>query len=173
MAKSKQQKQDIIKKLTDGFCNSKSVMFVNFSGTCVADVTELRRKCREEKTEYIVAKKSLLQIACENCKVDINPRKFEGEVATVFSKEDEVAPAKVLHNFAKEHQQIKFIGGILENKFIEPEVVSDLAKLPSKQELYAKIVGSIKAPVSGFVNVLGGNLRNLVGVLNAIKESKA
>ncbi|PIV52072.1 50S ribosomal protein L10, partial [Candidatus Falkowbacteria bacterium CG02_land_8_20_14_3_00_36_14] len=68
--------------------------------------------------------------------------------------------------------KIDFLGGILENKFISAEEVSNLAKLPSKQELYAKIVGSIKSPLRGLVNALSGNFRNLVYVLKAIAESK-
>ena len=73
---------------------------------------------------------------------------------------------------APPENKIDFLGGILENKFINATQVADLAKLPSKQELYAKIVGSINAPVSGFVNALAGNLKNLVYALSAIKDKK-
>jgi len=82
---------------------------------------------------------------------------------------------KVLGNFRKDkvrETKIFFLGGLLEGKLISKEQVEALSKLPSKQELYAKLVGSLNAPISGFVNVLGGNLRGLVTVLKAISEKK-
>ena len=91
-----------------------------------------------------------------------------------FGYEDEVVPAKIVDEFKKTHEeQINFIGGVLENNFLSAEKIQELAKLPSKQELYAKIVGSLNAPISGFVNVLAGNMRNLVYVLKAIEEKKS
>ncbi len=103
---------------------------------------------------------------------------FKGKVAAIFGYSDEVAPAKIVNDFRKgldkdSATKIEFLGGVLENKFIASEAVDNLAKLPSKQELYAKMVGSMNAPVSGFVNVLAGNIRNLVNVLKAVEEKKA
>jgi len=88
-------------------------------------------------------------------------------------KEDQ----EVLAKFKKEidddsDTKIEFLGGILEGRFIQADEVVSLSKLPSREELYAKMVGSMNAPVSGFVNALTGNLRNLVGVLKAISETK-
>jgi large subunit ribosomal protein L10 len=85
-----------------------------------------------------------------------------------------VAPAKVLKDFQKENEEIslEFKGGILEGKFIQPTEVAALAEVPGRQELYARLVGSLNAPVSGFVNVLAGNLRSLLYALKAIEETK-
>lgn len=107
---------------------------------------------------------------------DLNVRTMDGKLAAVFSYEDEVAPAKIIANFRKDKEKadkIFFLGGILENKLLSKEEMESLSQLPSKPELYAKLVGSLNAPVSGFVNVLAGNLRGLVGVLKAISEKKA
>lgn len=90
----------------------------------------------------------------------------------IFSYEDEIAPAKILKDFQKEHKILKISGGILERNFIELNEVLKLANLPSKQELIAKVIGGINAPISGFVNVLAGNLRNFVCVLQAIEKQK-
>lgn len=116
-----------------------------------------------------------MEKAFEGEKIEnLDPRKFEGRIATIFGYEDEVAPAKILADFQKEHEEkVDFVAGILENKLLNSEEVKALAKLPSKAELYAKIVGSINAPVSSFVNVLAGNIRNLVNVLKAVEEKKA
>ena len=94
-------------------------------------------------------------------------------MATFVSTEDETTAARIVNNFAKSHELVKIFGGILEGKYINDDKVKNLANLPTRQELLAKFVGTINAPVSGFVNVLAGNLRNLVGVLNNIKEAKA
>lgn len=176
MPKSKIQKQDILASLTEKVKKSKSVVFAGFNAFGVKDNEALRAKLRAENSEYYVAKKTLLNRAFKDSNIEgLNARGFDGKIATIFSYEDEVAPAKILGEFRKDKEKadkIFFLGGILENKLISKEQVEALSQLPSKQELYAKLVGSMNAPVSGFVNVLAGNLRNLVGVLKAISEKK-
>lgn len=171
MAKTKQKKEEILKDLKEKLADSKSVVFANFTGLSVKDTEDLRAKCREEEVEYLVAKKTLLKKALEEAGFEVP--KLEGEVSAAFSVKDEVIAAKVLDTFAKSHEQVQFLAGILENKMIDAEKVKGLAKLPSKDELLARMVGSIKAPISGFVNVLSGNLRGFVNVLNAIKDNKS
>lgn len=173
MAKTREQKEETVKLLTDKLSKMKSLVFVNFDGLKVAEVTKLRKQCRKEKVDYIVAKKTLLKKALDGAKIeDIDPKTITGGIATVLSYEDEVAPAKILYEFAKDHQALKISGGFLEGKFIAAVAIANLAKLPSRNELMAKVVGSIAAPLSDIVGVLQGNLRNLVGVLQAIKERK-
>lgn len=174
MPKSKKQKKDILEAIKDKISRSKSIVFTNFDKLEVKESEELRSKLKEENSEYYVAKKTLFEKAFEKENIEnLDPRKFEGRVAVVFGYEDEVAPAKIVAEFQKEHEdKVGFIAGILENKLLNAEEVSALSKLPSKRELYAKIVGSINAPVSGFVNVLAGNIRGLVNVLKAVEEKK-
>ena len=174
MAKTKEQKKQIIKNLVDKISKAKSVVFVQFAGLGVKDNEELRNMLHGEQSEYYVAKKTLMDLAFKRAGVEgIKAKEFEGQIAAIFGYEDEVAPAKIVDKFKNGKEiQIEFIGGILENKFIDIATVSELAKLPSKQELYAKIVGSINAPVFGFVNALAGNLRNLVYVLKAVEDKK-
>ena len=174
MALTRKQKEQIVKDLIDNLSQTKSVVFADFQGLKMPEIEELRGKCIEEGIGYSVAKKTLLNIALEKAGIkDIDTKSIEGSLATVFGVEDEVAPAKILAEFAKDHEALEIKGGILEGKLVPVEEVIKLSKLPSKPELYAKIVGSINAPVSGFVNVLAGNLRGLVYALNAIKESKS
>jgi len=174
MPKTKQQKKVIVESLGENIKKAKAVVFANFQGLTVAKSEDLRKKCRKEGVNVMVAKKTLLRKICENLGlVDINPKTFEGGVATFTSEGDEVAPAKVVATFAKDNDKVVIYGGILENKFIASDYVKNLASLPSKQELLGKLVGSINAPVSGFVNVLAGNLRGLITVLNNIKNAKA
>ena len=172
MAKTKQQKQDTVQSLVSGIRQAKAVVFANFQGLKVSDSEELRRKCRAEKIVFLASKKSLLKKALTEIGLDVDAESFPGGVATVMGLEDDVAPARLIHNFAKTHEVVKTFGGILEGKFIDAAKVKELAVLPSKQELLAKLVSTLNAPISGFVNVLAGNIRNLVNVLNNIKEAK-
>jgi large subunit ribosomal protein L10 len=175
MPKSKQEKKEIIKVLRDKLENSKSVVFVHFDKLPVKLNESLRKKLKDEGGEYYVAKKTLMDVAFQDAKIDsLSPRDLEGRVAAVFGYSDEVAPAKVLKDFQKENEEIslEFKGGILEGKFIQPTEVAALAEVPGRQELYARLVGSLNAPVSGFVNVLAGNLRSLLYALKAIEETK-
>jgi large subunit ribosomal protein L10 len=159
--------------LVDGLKSAKSVVFANFQGLKVKDSEELRRLCRKQNIGYFVAKKTLLKKALEKVGLKVDIDTFSGGVSTVLGREDEVAPAQVLANFAKTHEIVKLFGGVLEGAFIDGAKVNELAKLPNKQQLLGKLVGTLNAPVSGFVNVLAGNLRGLVNVLNSIKQAKS
>jgi large subunit ribosomal protein L10 len=174
MPKSKAQKKEILKDLDEKIKKSKSVAFVSFNGLTVKETSVLRKELRVANGEYFVAKKTLVDLAFKNSGIaDLDVRGLEGQMATIFSFADEVAPIKIIDLFKKDKEgKIEFLGGILENKFLNQTQMSALAKLPGKQELYAQIVGSLNAPISGFVNALAGNLKNLVYVLKAIETSK-
>jgi large subunit ribosomal protein L10 len=174
MPKSKIQKQEIVRSLEQKIGQSKSIVFAGFNALGVKDNEELRHKLRQENGEYYVAKKTLLKLAFKDKGIDsLDVKGFDGKLATIFSYGDEVSPAKTLDKFRKgKEDKVFFLGGILENRFISQKEVENLAKLPSKTELYAKMVGSLNAPISGFVNALAGNLRNLVYVLKAIESKK-
>lgn len=173
MPKTKQQKQETVASLSNGLKQSKSVVFANFQGLKVSEAEELRKTCRKEGVKVLAAKKTLLKIACAEAGLaDINPLIFSGGVASFFGS-DEVAPARVVQNFSAKHDVVGIYGGVLEGKFINASEIKNLASLPGKTELLGKLVGVLQAPISGFVNALAGNMRNLVNVLNNIKEAKA
>jgi large subunit ribosomal protein L10 len=174
MPKSKIQKRDILHKLDKSIKSAKSIIFTKFDALKVSENEDLRKQLKAENNEYFVAKKTLIDIAFKDSNINgLDIKSFDGKVSAVFGYGDEVSPAKIIDKFKKgREEKISFLGGILENKFISAAAVGELAKLPSKQELYAKLVGSINAPVSGFVNALAGNIRNLVNVLKAIEEKK-
>lgn len=174
MAKSKDQKTKDLKALEEKLNKMKSIVFIDYRGISVPQVSQLRELVRENGGEYLVSKKTMVNLAFQKAGIDgVEAKKLEGNLALVFGFEDEVAPAKVVKEFKDKEEVTEILGGVLENRFIDQEQVIALAKLPSKQELLAKLVGSLNSPISGFVNVLAGNLRGLVGVLNAIKEQKS
>ncbi len=173
MAKTRQQKEFSVKQLTDVLKTAKSAVFASISGLKIADTDELRKNCREQKVSYIISKRTLLKRALKDAGIEISDEALKGSVALIAGMEDEVAPAQIAAQFAKKRDVMKFLGGILEGKVIDVSMVTALAALPSKKALLAQLVGTLNAPISGFVNVLAGNLRGLVNVLNNIKETKS
>lgn len=172
MAKTKQQKKEQVKNLEESLKKIKGGVFANFDGLKVDEVEELRKRLREADSKYIVIKRTLLKIALKGIGLDIDVGAMPGGLSLAVSEEDEVMPAKTMAKFAKEHGALKITGGILENKLIDATKVEELSKLPTRDELLARVVGSIRAPVSGLVNVLQGNIRSLAQVLNAIRASR-
>lgn len=173
MPKSRQQKEATLSTLSAGLKSAKAAVFANFQGLTVAQADELRNLCRKEGVQVLVAKKTLLKKAFAGLGFEADPKVFQGGVATFYGTTDEVAPARIVNTFAKKNEVVAIFGGTLDGKYIDAVFVKNLAALPSKQELLGKLVGTLNAPVSGFVNVLAGNLRALVSVLNNIKEAKA
>jgi len=133
----------------------------------------LRKELMERKIDMKVLKKTLLSIALKDAGIEMDARKLEGQIAVAVSQEDEVEAAKIIAKVAKANKNLKIVGGLLGKEILSQEEVIALSKLPSKVELLGKLVGTLERPISGFVNVLAGNLRELVQVLKAVGESKA
>jgi large subunit ribosomal protein L10 len=169
---TKSQKKELVKQLAEKIKTSKGVVFSDFKGLSVKDMTELRKKLREEKVEMRVFKKTLITLALKDSGIDLNVRKMEGQIAVAVSNQDEVSAAKIIANFSKVNENLKIVGGLLGKEVLTQAEVKDLSKLPNKEELLAKFTSSINAPVSGFVNVLAGNLRGLVNILKAVADKK-
>lgn len=173
MPKTRAEKAQIIEDLSGKLGSMKTAVFTSVSGYTMDDANALREKGQEAGVEILIAKKTLLVRALEKNGFEVSKADLSGSILTTFGYDDEVAAAKLMAEFAKDREEITIVGGILEGQFVGTDAVQQLATLPSKEELLAKVVGSINAPVSGFVNVLAGNLRQFVYALNAIKEAKA
>ncbi len=172
MAITKQQKDEILKELIEKFGKSKSVVFADYRGLDVAGVSDLRGKLREKEAEMKVAKKTLINIAAKENNLELDPSVMEGPVAATFSYEDAMSGLKVLFNFSKENDKLKLLGGVIDGKVVGPDVIQEYAKLPGREELLAKLIGSMNAPVSGTVGLLGNLIAGFVRVLNAYKDTK-
>jgi large subunit ribosomal protein L10 len=173
MAKTRQQKESEVQDLNDRLTKSKGVVFASYKGLTVSQTEELRKVLRAEGAELKMAKKNLLQLVMKKAGLDDKVvDNFTGSVTVAFGYDDEISPARVMAKFSKTNQAMELFGGLLENSFINADRVKALATLPGREELLAKLVGTINAPVAGFVRVLAGNMRNLVYVLEAIKTSK-
>ena len=141
---------------------AKSIVFADASGLSVNLQRELRQKIKLAGGELIVAKNTLLKIA-----LGVKDQ-LAGPTITLLAYDDEIAPIKALAEFAKAHELPKIKAGFLAKEPLTKDQVETLANLPTKIELLAKTVGTLQAPITGFVNVLQGNLRKLVYVLKAV-----
>lgn len=172
MAKTRQQKEVVLSDLSERISAAKSIVFADVQGLKAKDSEALRGECRTQGVGFVFGKKTLMKKALAERGIDVDTKSFGGAVSALFGLTDEVLPAQLIATFAKKHEVVKIFGGVLEGAFIDANKVKALSALPSKQELLGRLVGSINAPVSGFVNVLAGNLRGLVTVLSAIKDKK-
>lgn len=166
------EKAGKVAELKDLLSSSKGAVLVDYCGLTVAEDTELRSKMREAGVKYMVAKNTFIRIAAKEADIEGLDAYLEHNTAVAFSAEDPVAPAKILNDFSKDHKALEIKAGILDGKVIALDEVKALAELPSREELLAKLVGSMQAPISGLVNVLQGTIRNFVYTLEAVRQKK-
>lgn len=176
MAKTKAQKADLIKAYAESIKNSKAVYVVEPNKLTANQSTVLKKELFGLGSKFNFIKNTLFVKALEaNSITEIPAGIKEGQKAVVFSSDKVSESAKVLKTFL-EHKDnkdvIKIVAGYLDNKALSATQINEIADLPSREVMLAKVLGTMNAPISGFVNVLAGNIRNIVTVINAIKEQK-
>ena len=169
MALTKVQKQKILDELKEKIAKQKVMIFADFTGLKVKDLSNLRKKIKAADGEIKVAKKTLLGLAVKGAGLEFEAKKIKGEIALVFGYKDEISLTKIIYQFAEANPNLKILGGFLENQFRTAEEIITLAQLPTKEELLSGLVRSVSAPISNFINVLQGNIKGLLQVLTQIK----
>ena len=172
MALTRQQKQKIIEKLRDDITQQRIMIFVDFKGLKVKDLFKVRERLKKVNSRFFVTKKTLMKLVFKEKNIKVEEERLEGQPAIIFGFKDEISPAKVTFQFSQENKNLKILGGYFENEFKKAEDIVFLAKLSSREELLGKLVGTLSAPISGFMNVLQGNMRKLVYVLSQIKVNQ-
>jgi large subunit ribosomal protein L10 len=167
---TRKQKEQTVKDLADKIKRQKVLIFNDAKNIAVADIQKLKRELKKVEAEYQVAKKTLIGLALKQEKKDLDISDFRGSLAISWGYADPISLIKILTKFAKEKETFKILGGMVENKIVSLEQIKELAKISSRDELSAKLVYLIKSPINGLANVLEGNLRKLLGVLNAISN---
>jgi len=167
-----EQKQQMVDELAEKMKKAVSGVLVDYTGISVADDTKLRAELRKAGVYYTVKKNSIISLAAKKAGLEGFDEYLKGSTAIALAEEDMIAPAKILAKFADEKDNFKIKAGFIEGETVDAGKVKELSKLPSKEVLVAKFLGGLNAPISGFVNVLNGNLRGLVVALNAIAEKK-
>jgi large subunit ribosomal protein L10 len=168
-----QQKKSVVEELTNRISNAKAIVIADYRGLTVDQDTELRAALREAGVEYSVVKNTLAKFAAKANGYEGLNEYLSGPTAIAFSNNDVIAPAKVLAKFEKQFEKLSIKAGVVDGVIIDANGVQELAKLPSKEELIARILAGFNAPITGFANVLNANIRGLVVALNAIAEKKA
>ena len=172
MAKTRNQKEEEIQKLGDKLSRAKAVIFADYRGLTMKQLTELRDKLHEQDSDFIVTKNTLLERALPVSNFKLQSSNLKGPTATLFAYNDEVSPIKALVKLLKDTGLGKIKAGFLGTEVLDDTKINQLAQLPSKDELRGQTVGVLVAPIQGMISVLQGNLRNLVYALNEIQTMK-
>lgn len=154
MSKVLEKKQQVVAEVKEKLNASVSTVVTDYRGLSVAEVTELRKQLREAGVEYQVLKNTLVRRATGEAGLAEMDQFLTGPTAIAFSKEDVVAPAKVLHNFSKEHKNLEIKGGIIEGTVVGPDKVKEIASLPSREGLLSMLLSVLQAPVRNFAYVV-------------------
>ena len=155
------QKEELVNNLAADLKNSNLILLVDYRGITVEDVTKLRNAVRETNGEYRVIKNNIIKRALNENGENGLDELLEGPTALITSKEDYLSPTKAIYNFAKTNDFYKIKGGIIEGKVMTAEEIITLAKLPSRQELLAKLAGCLL-----------GNITKLAATLDAVRVQK-
>jgi large subunit ribosomal protein L10 len=176
MAISRTAKEQAVDTLTGELGRIKLAVMTDYRGLTVREVEDLREVLRAEGITYRVTKNTLLRLAASKnpAFAEIDPTNFTGPMALAMGFDDEIAPARVIFQFAKKHEALEIVGAITaDGQYLDAAQVKALATLPTREQLLAQVVGTIAAPLTGFVGVMSGNVRSIINVLNALSEAKA
>jgi large subunit ribosomal protein L10 len=154
MSKNLDRKKEVVEEIKGKFEGAKSVVLVDYRGLNVEETTELRKHFRESGVEYKVYKNNLVKLAIKDTEFEPLSQDLTGPNAIAFSYDDPVTPAKIIKDFSKKHQALELKTGVVEGMYFGQEKILEIATIPSRDELLAKLLGSLQAPVSNFVYLL-------------------
>ncbi len=173
MALTRDQKKVQVADLTKKMQNASSVIFAQYLGLTVSNITKLRSSLRKEKAEMQVAKKTLIQIAAKDAKLpEIADANLPGGVACIFSTTEPTAGAAIAFKFAKDHPQIKLVGGIFDGKILTAAEANALATIPSRLQLLATFMSMCSAPLVQFASACSSPLTGFARALSEIAKKK-
>ena len=165
-------KEHMVEELVSSNKERPNFIISRYMGSSVSDLEQLRKSLKKSSSSYVVVKNSLLKIVFDKLELKDETSQIASGMGLSLAGEDIVATCKALATFAKDHDKFKITGAVIDGKSVSQDKVKQLASLPSRQVLLTQVVVTMKSPISGFVNVLGGVLRQFVTVVDAIKTAK-
>jgi len=172
MAVSRKEKEATLAALTEDLKSARGVVFAEYRGMTVKQIENIRKALRKENVKYQVVKVSLLKKALVALGMNADNLTYNGPIGLAVSNEEETAPARILKGMIKENPLLVLDGGVFNNEVVDATVVGKLASLPTKEQLLGQLLSVLNGPARGLVTVLSGNTRQLLNVLNAIKDKK-
>ncbi len=162
-----------VERITENLQAAQSLVMADYSGLTVAQMTEFRNKCREQNVACSVVKNRLAQRAADAAGVEVIKDHLKGPIAILFGLESQIDPAKIAVNFAKDNKAMEIRGGLVDGNYLDANEVVALSKVPSRDELIAKMMGSINSPASGLTMALNGVVAGLARAIDAVAKQKA
>ena len=166
-------KQEKIEAMKENFAKAKVAVVTEYRGMTVEEITKLRRALQKENSDYMVTKNTLVKVAAKGTQFEVLEEVLKGPVAIAFGYADEVAPAKVLKKFIKEAKKGQIIAAAIDGKLLNAKETEVLADLPSKEELYAKMLGCINSPATGIAGAVNAVMSGLVRAMDQVAKQKS
>ena len=172
MPQTRSEKQETVEQYAAGMAAAPHAFLVGFKGITVPQATDLRDRIRQQGGSYEVVKNTLALRAVEGRGLEQLKDHFQGPTAVAYSDDDPVALAKALTEFRKESPVIEFKGGLVEGQAVDPEAVEDIARMPGREELLAKLLFLLQSPITRLARGLAAIPRQFVVVLDQIAKGK-
>lgn len=172
MAISKERKEELVAQYSELLAQSRAIILTEYSGLSVKQMQALRAQVRQVDGAFYVTKNTLLKLALAEQDSALPDDLLVGQLATGFAMNEVPSLAKALTQFAKEQEDLKIVGGLLDGELLTAEQIKNLAELPSLDELRAQIIGMIQGPARNLVGVVAGGVRQVVNVLDAYAKQE-